>query len=392
MIKKSENGTSGRNPWHDPAPGAAIEGGTRMFSLWKVLLPVTIGLGVVAYMFWRDARSENLMQVIEGVRFDLPAVFCIFMAVLCIVGRDFGLTWRLRILAGRGLSWRKALRVDMLCEFTSCVTPSTVGGSSFGMIFLGGEGVEFGRAVTLMMTTLLLDELFFVVSCPLAVLLSPAGGAFSSGDAAFSEGMRLTFWLVYAGIAVWTLVLFCGIILYPGWMRATLVKVTRLKWLRRWSHKARDLGDDMVATAAELRSRRAGFWLRSFGATSLSWVSRYLLVNALFMAFVTTDPTAQWAIFVRQAVMWTVLMVSPTPGGAGLSEWIFSSYYGDFVSTAGMALLLAVFWRLLSYYVYLVVGAIVVPVWVKNTYRRLTHRKDAASEETERKQNIHGHG
>ncbi len=35
------------------------------FALWKVLLPVAIGLGVVVLMFIHDAQGENLQQVWE---------------------------------------------------------------------------------------------------------------------------------------------------------------------------------------------------------------------------------------------------------------------------------------------------------------------------------------
>ena len=49
----------------------------------------------------------------------------------------------------------------------------------------------------------------------------------------------------------------------------------------------------------------------------------------------------QWVIFAREFVIWVILMVSPTPGGSGLGEWLFSNYYGDLVPTAAMALVLA---------------------------------------------------
>ena len=66
----------------------------------------------------------------------------------------------------------------MLCEFTSCVTPSAVGGSSPGMVFLWSQGINFGRATTLMMTTLFLDELFFRSCTPLVALFTPDADAF----------------------------------------------------------------------------------------------------------------------------------------------------------------------------------------------------------------------
>lgn len=131
------------------------------------------------------------------------------------------------------------------------------------------------------------------------------------------------------------------------------------------------LGDNMVATSAELKSKPMRFWIEVFMGTALSWISRYLVVNALFLAFLPQADPYGWIILARQFVIWVVLMVSPTPGGSGLSEWLFSEYYGDLVPTVGMALILAIFWRLISYYLYLAIGAAIVPGWLKNTLSKI---------------------
>lgn len=347
----------------------------KMFSLWKVLLPVLIGLGVVVIMFVHDAKRENLAEVWDSMHFTWRSWTCVVLAFLFIFGRDFGLTWRFRALTDRQLPWKSAYEVDMLCEFTSCITPSAVGGSSLGMVFLNSKGIEFGRATTLMITTLFLDELFFVIFCPLAVFLTPAHEIFESGGATFSHGVKLVFWCVYAGIFCWTGLLFAGIIWRPVWIRDLLQKIFKLKWLRKWQDKAVSLGDNMVATSKELRKKPFRFWLEVFGGTALSWMSRYLVVNALFFGFVPQDDPWQWVIFTRQFVIWVVLMVSPTPGGSGLSEWLFSEYYGDLVPTAGMALILAVMWRIVSYYLYLGIGAVIVPGWLKSTLGKIHNKK-----------------
>lgn len=341
----------------------------KFFALWKVLLPVAIGLGVVVAMFMHDARKEDLEQVLASINGSSRAVGCIILAFACMFGRDFGLSWRFRALTDYQLSWGKAFKVDFLCEFTSCITPSAVGGSSLGMVFLNSQGVEFGRATTLMITTLFLDELFFVIGCPLVILFT-GDIIFASGDVTFSHGIKLTFWLVYSAIAVWTFILFMGIIVRPNWIRDLLVRVCNFKWLRRWQAQAQTLGDNMVATSRELRTKPFGFWLEVFGGTALSWLSRYLVVNVLFWGFLPQDDPDQWVILAREFVIWVVLMVSPTPGGAGLSEWIFSEYYGDLVPVAGMALVMAVMWRIVSYYLYLVIGVCIVPGWLRATVQR----------------------
>lgn len=336
------------------------------FSWWKIALPVVIGPSVVAFMLVHESRKEDVAAVWDSIDFNAAAIGSILLACLFMVGRDFGLTWRFRALTNHELPWPTAWKIDMLCEFTSCVTPSAVGGSSLGMIFLNTEGnIEFGRATTLMMTTLILDEAFFVVACPLVVLFTPGSEIFASGGAGFSHGISLTFWLVYAFLFCWTAILLLGVIVKPAWIARLLKKIFSLRWLRRWKDKGDSLGANMIATSAELKSKPVRFWLEVFAATALSWTSRYLVVNALFLGFVPGSWPDQWLILARQFVIWVVLMVSPTPGGSGLSEWIFSEYYGDIVTSGALVLILAIFWRLISYYVYLVIGAIIVPSWLR---------------------------
>jgi hypothetical protein len=343
------------------------------FSIWKVLLPIAIGLAVVIWLFVNEASEENVAAVIRNIDVTPAMVLYLLLAWLFMVGREAGLSWRFRALTDRQLRWSQAIRVDMLCAFTSCITPSSVGGSSLGMIFLNREGIELGRATTLMITTLFLDELFFVVSCPIVVLLTPAHEIFESGSAAFSSGLRLSFWLIYIGITLWTILLFLGIIVKPNAIRYTLIKLFSLPILRRWKAAVTALGDNMVATSVTLKHKPLRFWLEAFAGTALSWTCRYLVVNALFAAFLPGE-SEQWLIFARQMVVWVILMVCPTPGGAGLSEWLFTEYYGDIIPTAGLALIIAVCWRIVSYYIYLLVGAIMIPSWLRGTYHSLRNR------------------
>lgn len=367
--------TSTGSPTTTSAPIQTKDDTHKALSWWKVLIPVLIGMGVVSLMIWHDARTENIGKIWESVKFTPWLIFCLAMGLVCMAGRDFGLTWRFRALTDRKLTWLQAWRVDMMCEFTNCITPSAVGGSSLGPLYLNTEGIEFGRATTLMLTTLFMDELFFVISCPIIVLFTPAHEIFNSGAASFSHGIQYTFWGVYALITAWTFLLFTGIIWKPLWIQKTLNKIASWRWLKRWSSQISGLGENMIATSRELRTKPWHFWLEVFVGTSLAWMSRYCVVNFLFLGFMPSTSHEQWIIFARQFVIWVVLMVSPTPGGAGLSEWIFSNYYGDLLGTAGMALILAIFWRLITYYLYLAIGSIVVPQWLSTTYARFRQRK-----------------
>lgn len=328
-------------------------------TLLKAVIPAVIGIAVVAWLFIDDFNPQAWAML----RLDARTVTALVLAILFVAGRDFGLTWRFRTITDGALSWRRALRVDIMCAFTSAITPSAVGGSALAIFYLNREGIDVGRATTLTLTTLLLDEMFFVVFCPVLVALIPADSLFGSGHDILLHSVRLIFWLVYAGIVIYSAILFMGIIARPDWLGKAIGRIFSLSWLARWRKSALGMAADMKATSAWVRTRSASWWLRVFGATTLSWFSRYFVVNALFWGIV---PAASGlVVFGRQFVVWVVLMISPTPGGSGVSEWLFTNYYGDLIGGASLALVVATVWRLLSYYVYLFAGVCLAPSYFR---------------------------
>lgn len=330
-------------------------------TLLKAILPAVIGIAVVVWLFISDFNI-NAWRLLK---FDVRTVVALLLALVFVCGRDFGLAWRFRTITGGELSWYRAIRVDIMCAFTSAITPSAVGGSALAVFYLNREGVSVGRATTLTLTTLLLDELFFVVFCPVLMILLPASDLFGNSDVALLKSVEWIFWIVYAGIVVYTAILFTGIIAKPEWLEKTVVKLFSLKYLKRWQKGATDMMHNMHEASIWVKSRSRIWWLEVFGATTLSWFSRYFVVNALFWGFV---PAASGLlVFGRQFVVWVVLMVSPTPGGSGVSEWLFTNYYGDLIGDLTAALVIATLWRLLSYYLYLAGGACLAPSYFKKT-------------------------
>ena len=53
--------------------------------------------------------------------------------------------------------------------------------------------------------------------------------------------------------------------------------------------------------------------------------------------------------------MWVIMLISPTPGSAGVAEVLFPQFLGDYIANAspeGLGLI----WRILSYWPYLLIG------------------------------------
>jgi len=71
-------------------------------------------------------------------------------------------------------------------------------------------------------------------------------------------------------------------------------------------------------------------------------------------------------IFSRQIIMWIVMLISPTPGSSGTAEYFFTQFFFQYLRD--YTFVSAIFWRLMSYYPYLLLGAIFLPRWVKKHF------------------------
>ncbi len=317
-----------------------------------VFIAVVCGLAAIAWLLFRDLSVESLAAVRPTPRMAAGMA----MAVAAFAGFNFFQTWRYRILTS--LSWAKCFRVNILCEFTSAVTPSAVGGSSLIFVYLNREGMKVGRSTAVMISSLFLDELTMCLGCSLMAVIFPVSSLFGT-DGAVSTGTLLVFCGVLSVIAVWTAVLFTALFYKPRWVAKAITSLFSFRLLRRWRDKAENAGRDMETASIEIRHSRRLFWIKAWGATVSAWCCRYAVVNALLFALGSDGN--QFLAFARQWVLWIVAIVSPTPGGSGLSEYMFSVYYAGFLDNMTAVAIAALAWRLITYYSYLIAGTIVLP-------------------------------
>lgn len=337
----------------------------------NAIYPIIIGLGVVGYIFYRKF-NPNAFDVIT---FSLWSVLWIFVA-FCFMGlRDFGYMLRLRVLTENMLSFRQSFRVIMLWEFSSAILPSAFGGTMVAPIYINKEGLNVGRSSAVVMITSFLDELYFILVFPiLLIIITPSalfGLGTTTGISQFSQDIFLFCIIGYFIKFVWTVMLSYGLFFNPRGLKWLLMWIFKLPILRRWKHGANRAGTDIITSSIEFKNKPLGFWLKAFGTTFISWTSRYCVVNALLLAFFSVNNHV--LIFVRQLAMSIIQLISPTPGGSGSSEYIFTRYLGEFfpvdaASLPTVVIAMAFLWRIVSYYPYLLIGAIIFPRWINSKF------------------------
>ncbi|MDR1226183.1 MAG: flippase-like domain-containing protein [Prevotellaceae bacterium] len=310
-------------------------------------------------------RAYGVVDVLREIKFTWRLPVFIFLALLCMLGRDFGYMVRIRLLSEKALGWMQSFRIIMLWEFTSAITPSAIGGTSVAVLYVNKEGIPIGRSSAIVMATSLLDEVYFVIMFPLLLLIISSAELFDIDSSVATGLMAVTLTGYFIKLA-WVLGLGYGMFFNAKGLKWILVKIFSLPFLRRWKKGAEKAGDDIVISSVELKHKPFRFWLKAFGATFVSWTSRYWVVNMLFMAFFTVHD--HFLIFTRQLVMWIMMLVSPTPGGSGFAEYVFKEFLGEFIPVTGLVLVIALLWRLISYYLYLIIGVFVVPSWINSKF------------------------
>lgn len=334
----------------------------------NIIYPIILGFGVVIFMFFRQFNP----QIFKDVTYTTYAIYWLIFAILLMVVRDLGYMLRLKILTDNTFSWRQTFRVIMLWEFTSAITPSAIGGTSVAIIFVNKEGLGLGKSSAVVMATSFLDELYFLLTFPLLLLLIHFKKLFTMGSSIGTMSLAHEFFLFavlgYSIKLLYTIALSYGLFINPRGLKWLLLWIFKLPILRRWRTEANEAGTEIVSSSHELRNKSFGFWIKAFSATIISWTSRYWVVNALFLVFFVVDD--HFLLFARQLVAWIMMLVIPTPGGSGGSEWVFTRYLGDLIPLASelkkpIAVVIAFIWRMISYYPYLLIGSIIFPRWIR---------------------------
>jgi glycosyltransferase 2 family protein len=337
---------------------------------WHVWLAVVVGLAVTVGMMVNDFNFDALADIELSARFFLGMM----LAAGCFVAFNLMYSFRFAYLTQHRLSLRKCLRVTVLCEFASAATPSAVGGSGLSFVYLNREGVSMGRSIFTMFAALLADETFLAVTSLLGYVLVPArllfctdGGVAVGGHTAgwVLNSVRAVFLLSVLAVAAWTVVLFVLLLCKPRALGWVLGFCCRTPWLQRFRPRVEKFADDMALASTEARREGTAFWVRLMGYTAGAWSARFAIVVAILFAFgVQGNLLVAW---LRQWGIWMISIVSPTPGGSGIAELMFRCYYADFLPVPSLVVLAAMVWRLFSYYPYLIMGAVALPKWLKQS-------------------------
>lgn len=339
----------------------------RHFSPKRIIWPVLIGLGVAAWLFLKDFDAAAF----RAVRWTTSSTLWFLLAIVSVVIRDWAYMVRIRVLTDNYFDWKRAFIVIMLWEFSSALAPGLIGGGFiFAIFILNREGLHMGKSITAILNSSFLDGIFLAVMAPLVYFTASKEALFSGIhlNTTFGDSIFYTFWTVYFLIVAYKLFVAYALFINPYLIRRLLLSAFSAPLLRRWKESAIETGEQLVIASNGLKDKNRQYWLWCIGTTFVSWTARYSIVNCIIHAFHGEAPLDDFIVYGKQVIMGIIILLSPTPGGSGLAEFMFTDFLGEFISK-GLAPTLSILWRMLSYYPYLFIGAIILPRWIRTHFK-----------------------
>jgi uncharacterized protein (TIRG00374 family) len=350
----------------------------------RIIFPVLLGVGVVAYLFWRQYDPDDFAQI----NWTSHTAFWVGISFLFLVIRHIAYATRLRILSDKAFSWKKCIELIFIWEFSSAVSPTSLGGSAVALFVLAQEKLPTAKTTTIVLYSAILDTIFFLTTLPTLFLIfgpeiiRPGMQGFNDID-----GWGYTFLGAYVLMFTYGTLFFYGMFVNPVPMKKLIVGFTMLGFLRKYRHQAIELGNDIIIASKEMKFRSWKFHLGGFLSTATAWSCRFFLLNCLVIAFVDTTPLdfeTQIRLYARLETMFVIMAFSPTPGAAGFAELLFFGFIKDYVPFQGIALIIASIWRLFTYYAYLFIGTIIIPNWIRTVLNERKKRRLEKEEEAKK--------
>jgi len=234
-------------------------------------------------------------------------------------------------------------RMTLATEMASAMSPAAIGGSGAKLGWMISRGIAPGVASSIMALNALEDTVFFILALPLALWLSPATG----------EGMTLDkLWRMIqerglTGSRSASIFLFGILLLYlAGRMAWNLLPPSFKSRVNGWKDRLRH--QIVLARQTFRRMIAQGGW-RFFATVCLSglhWACRFSMLTVLLIGLHHyVDP---FNFFASQWLVFMLMKLVPSPGGAGGAELAFLFFYRSLLPENLLGLLVGA-WRVLTF-------------------------------------------
>ncbi len=321
-------------------------------------------MAIVIYLTYTPGVLEHLKPK------RLPGLF---IALVVSFLRLWFSAAKIRYLAEERLGWIASFRVMLSWDFTSSVTPSTIGGAPMATYAMTKEGFRLGKSSAIILYSVLLDQLWFATAVPILIV---AGFYFEVVPDNIGMVGQASMLLLYAGLLSYAGLLAYGVLRNPSAITKVLNGLFKLPFLRRWQQKISDEAENLEAYANELRDKPASFLVKAFLLSTMSWLARVALPTIVVLSLLPADVILS---VLRSLAMNLAFLIVPTPGGSGGVEGLFAIFQGPLMDRKAFIGLAVFAWRIISYYITIGMGMMATTWYINRSVMEKLNEKPKES-------------
>lgn len=318
--------------------------------LWGILVVLTIS----AFVLYRDLKTTPLSHL--AVATDHIQLAWLIVTVLVMLGSyaaEAGIF--ATFLGTNAASWWGFFRIPLIQSLFNAITPLASGGQPAQLAALLQMGIEGGKASSVLLLKFILYQI----------------GVFIAYVLTFCFGFRIVM-AKFAGLAILILVgfiihlgsiMFLLSIMFAYGLTQRVVKAI-LQWLTRWVGVKRaerwqqSIFAKMATFYAESQRLRQDK-PKLIIASSLTVVQILCFVSVPYLTLVTLQQPVSWLPVTLMNIMLMMLIaVVPIPGASGGAELSFQTLFSSFLTGPGVLVLAMFMWRLVTYFLGIVLGII----------------------------------
>lgn len=269
----------------------------------------------------------------------------IVLAIVVSFLRLWFVAAKIRYLSEKKLGWMASFRVMLSWDFTSSITPSTIGGAPMATYALTKEGFKLGQSTAIILYSVLLDQLWFALAVPILVVAGFFYEVVPDNTGMIGHASMI---LLYIGLLSYAGLMAYGVLKNPNAIKKVVSVVFRLPFLRKWQETVNAEADNLVEYSHELRKKPTSFLVKTFFLSTMSWLCRIALPTIVVLSLLPADVILS---VLRSLAMNLAFLIMPTPGGSGGVEGLFAIFQGPLMDRKAFIGLAVFAWRIISYYI-----------------------------------------
>lgn len=313
------------------------------------------------FVIWNELRQINLNDFLLEVT--QISWFWLIVAIAFMLihwGIEAKITQLFLKKTNPEYSFKNAYRIPLIQHLFNAITPFSTGGQPAQIVALGTSGVDYGVAASVSLMKFVVYQVWVVINFIFCLIF---------GFQWVSSNFEKLSYLIILGFIVHFIVVFCLLlVMYWHSLAKKLVmgsfhffsKFKIGKKVKKYEEPVMEKLESFYEQSQAMK-QSPKLMIKASLMTMLQLVVYYAVPYFVLLALHIEDVNF-FKVIVFHAFIIMIISLFPIPGGTGGAEYSFSLLFGTFVAAPGKLVLAIFLWRIVTYYIGIVLGGIAMAI------------------------------